>query len=169
MPKSLAEGHRKVAILTTAPANPSAPTLAELNAGIQASSRILADDWVFGATDSDKVSEKALDSTDNVNALGASNYQAAMSIWRYFNSGTGMPDPTEDALWTATKVKGTTLYVYERESGKLATAAWAASDELMGMQVLTDSPQKPSNMGGFVKRRIPMEPQAGYPNIAAAA
>jgi anion-transporting ArsA/GET3 family ATPase len=34
--RSLAEGHRKVAVLTTAPANPLAPTTTELNAGIDA-------------------------------------------------------------------------------------------------------------------------------------
>lgn len=168
MPKSLADGHRKVAILTTAPSNPLAPTTTELNAGIQASSRILASDWTFTATDSDKVAEKSLYDTDNVNALGPSNYQFGMTIWRYFNSGTGVPDPTEDALWTATKAKGTTLYVYERESGKLASAAWASGDELLGMLILTDSPQKPSDSGGFIKRRIPGEPQAGYPTAAVA-
>lgn len=169
MPKSLADGHRKVAILTTAPGNPSAPTVAELNAGIDASCRILASDWTFGATDSDKVAEKALCDVNNVNALGASNFAAAMTIFRYFNAGTGVADPTEDSLFTATKTKGTTLYIYERETGKLATAAWAAADVIdIGMQVQTDVPQKPSDAGGYIKKRIPMEPQAAYLNIAAA-
>ena len=51
MPKSLADGHIKIAILTTAPANLAAPTVAELNAGINAAARILASDWMFSPTD----------------------------------------------------------------------------------------------------------------------
>jgi len=160
--RSLADGHRKVAILTAAPSNPLAPTTTELNAGIDATPRILAADWTFGMTDSDKVQEKSLADINNINALGASNAQAGATIFRYFDTVTGAPDPTGDALWTATKTKGATLYVYERESGKLATAAWASSDIVFGMQVLTDEPQKPSDTGGYIKRRIPMEPQTIY-------
>lgn len=169
MPKSLADGHKKIAILTSAPSNPSAPTTIELNAGIDASCRILASDFVFGATDSDKVAEKAVCDVNNVNALGASNFQAGMTIFRYFNAGTGVADPTEDSLFTATKAKGTTLYVYVRETGKLSTAAWASADAIdLGLQVITDQPQPPSDAGGYIKKRIPMEPQASYVNIAVA-
>lgn len=171
MPKSLADGHVKVAILTSEPANPEAPTVAELNAGISAACRILASDWNFSAADSDKVAEKALCDTNNVNALGASNFVAGMTIFRYFNASTGVADPTEDALWTAAKTKGTQLWIYVRETGKLETAAWAASDEIaIGGEVLVDEPQMPQNAGGYIKRRIPLEPQSNvYTDIAAAA
>ena len=169
MPKSLAEGHIKVAILTVSPANPAAPTAAELNAGIDASGRILASDFTWSATDSDKVQEKALSDLNNVNALAASNYSAGITIWRYFNAGTGAPDPVEDALFTACKTKGTTLWIYARETGKLATAAWASTDELyLGGEVLTDTPQRPGDVGGYIKRRVPLEMQKAYPNIAVA-
>jgi hypothetical protein len=166
--RSLADGHRKVAILTTAPSNPNAPTVAELNAGIAASPLVLAADWTFGMADSDKVQEKSLVDINNVNALGASNASAGMTLFRYFDTSTGAPDPTGDALWTATKTKGATLYVYERESGKVATAAWATGDIALGMQVLTDDPQKPSDTGGYIKRRVPMEPQTIYGLVTVA-
>lgn len=170
MPKSLADGHVKIAILTTQPANPEAPTLAELNAGINAACRILASDWTWTATDSDKVNEKAVCDVNNVNALGASNFSTGMTIFRYFNAGTGVADPTEDSLFTATKAKGTRLWIYVRETGKLETAAWAANDEIsLGGEVITDTVQNPQNAGGYIKRRVPLEPQAMYPNIAAAA
>ncbi|GEP38890.1 hypothetical protein NPS01_25530 [Nocardioides psychrotolerans] len=169
MPKSLADGHIKLAILTTAPANLAAPTVAELNAGINAACRILASDFTFGPTDSDKVAEKALCDINNVNAIGASNYQAGLTIFRYFNAATGVADPTEDSLFTATKVKGTTLYIYARETGKLETSPWATSDEIfLGGAVLTDTPQRPSDAGGYIKRRVPMEPQSMFPYIAVA-
>lgn len=169
MPKSLADGHIKVAVLTTSPSNPAAPTVAELNAGIDASCRILSSDFTWGAADSDKVAEKALCDLNNVNAIAASNFTAGLTIWRFFNAGTGNPDPTEDALWTAMKVKGTNLWIYVRETGKLSTAVWASADEIyLGGQVLTDSPQPPSDRGGFIKRRVPLEPQSMRENIAVA-
>ncbi|MBA2952110.1 hypothetical protein GON03_19025 [Nocardioides sp. MAH-18] len=169
MPKSLADGHIKLAILTTAPANAAAPTIAELNAGINAAARVLSSDFQWSPTDSDKVAEKALADINNVNALAASNFQAGMTIFRFFNASTGVADPTEDSLFTATKVKGTTLWIYARKTGKLETAAWASGDEIyLGGSVLTDLPQEPSDMGGYIKKRIPLEPQQMYPNIAAA-
>lgn len=167
--KTLADGHTKVAILTTAPANLAAPTVAELTAGIDASAKILVSDFTFSATDSDKVAERSLVDINNVNAIAASNFQAAFSIWRYFNSSTGVADPTDDALWTAVKTKGSTLYIYARRTGKLATAAWASGDEIyQGGSVITDNPQLLSDLGGFLKHRIPCEPQQMFPNIAAA-
>ena len=167
--KTLADGHIKLAVLTTAPANLQAPTVAELNAGIDASSKVLISDFTFSPTDSDKVAERALTDINNVNAIAASNFQAGLTIWRYFNASTGVADPTDDALWTAVKTKGSTLYLYARRTGKLATAAWASGDEIyLGGSVLTDNPQLPSDLGGFIKARIPMEPQQMYPNIAAA-
>lgn len=166
MPKSLADGHIKLAVLTTSPANPAAPTVAELNAGINAAARVLSSDFTWTASDSDKVAEKALSEVNNINALNASNFTTGLTVFRYFNATTGIADPTEDSLWTAVKAKGTRLWIYPREMGKLETAAWAAGDEsFLGGEVLTDSPQNPQNAGGYIKRRIPLEPQAMFQNI----
>lgn len=166
--RSLAIGHRKVAILTVAPANPFAPTAAELNAGIDASPIILESDWVFGATDSDKVQEKSLQDIINANVVSTGNANAGMTLFRRFDTVTGAPDATGDALFTASKTKGTLLYVYERESGKVSTVAWASADIALGMQVSTDEPQKPGDTGGYIKRRIPLEPQAYYGLVTVA-
>lgn len=169
MPKSLADGHSKIAILTTKPANIFAPTAAELAAGINAACRILASDWAFSAASSDKVNEKAKCDVNNVNALGASNFQTMMTIFRYFNAGTGLPDAIEDALFTACKAKGTTLWIYERENGLLETAAWASGQDIqLGGEVLTDEVQNPTNAGGYIKRRIEMEPQSMRTNLVVA-
>lgn len=170
MPRSLADGHTKFTILTTAPANPAAPTAAELAAGIDASDRILASDFNFGATDSDKVAEKSLAAESNANALGAGNYQCGFTAFRYFNATTGAPDPTGDVVHNACKVKGTELWVYGRRTGKKATAAWAGTDEIfLGAHVITDNPQPPSDLGGYIKERIPTEVQTAWPFISAAA
>lgn len=174
MPRSLADGHKKVAILTTKPVDPAAPTVAELNAGIGgaggAGCRILLSDWTFGPTDSDTFNDRAVCEDGNANAYGASNYQCAFTAFRYFDEADGTPDPVEDALFEAGKAKGTTLYVYERETGQDESDPWTAADELgFGAEVLTDWPQKPGDTGGYIKRRIPTSVQKGYPNITVAA
>lgn len=161
MPKSLADGRVKLALLSSKPANPAAPTTTELNNGIDISCEVLASAYSFGATDSDKVAEKALCTVANTNAPGASNYVADVTFFRYFASG-GAVDVTEDASFQAVMTKGTTAWLYERESGKLSTAAWASTDEVFGAEILTDEPQKPSDQGGYIKTRVPMEVQDAW-------
>jgi len=163
--KSLAAAHIRVAVLTASPSNPLVPTAAELAAGIDASCKIAAADFLWTPTDSDKVADAALCDANNVNALGASNYNLALTIFRLWNAGTGVADPTDDALFTAMKTKGTTLWIYARETGKLYSQVWAAGDEVyLGGQVLTDSPQR-LDSGGYIKRRIPLEAQSMAQNI----
>lgn len=170
MPRSLAAGKTKVTVLDTAPANPDAPTALELNAGEQASPRILDSDFSFGATDSEKVNEKALSEDNNANAIGAGNYTAGMSIFRLFDAITGAPDTVSETLWALLSAKGTTLWIYARETGKPSDDAWATGDEIyLGAEVVTDTPQPPSDRGGFIKRRVPMEVQVAWDNIEVAA
>lgn len=170
MPKSLADGHVKLTILLDEPVNPAAPTATELNAGIDVSCAVLASDFTWSAGDSDKIAERALCDTNNKNAIGASNFTAGLTLFRYFDESTGAVDETEDEAFQALKAKGTTVWGYVRENGKLATAAWASGDEIaLGLEVLTDNPQRPSNAGGYIKRRIPLEPQTGWPEIEVAA
>lgn len=170
MPRSLADGHIKFTILTTKPANPAAPTVTELTAGIDVSCNILSSDFAWSATDSDKVAEKALCTEGNANAIGASNYSAGATFFRYFDTTTKNAHSTEDAGFAAVKVKGTTLWGYARQTAKKSTEAWAASDEIyLGGEFVTDVPQLPSDMGGWIKRRVPFEIQSAYDNITAAA
>lgn len=169
MPRSLAAGRRKVTILSTAPVNPQQPTATELNAGLQASPRILASDFMFGATDSDKIAERALSEENNANALGASNYQFGMSVWRYFDED-GASDPTGgDSIYQAVKTKGSEVWVYLRETSKRASEVWAADDEIsLGGIVQLDQSQMPTDDSGYIKRRVPGEVQVAWPDIAVA-
>lgn len=167
MPKSLAEGHTKLIMLTTIPTDPEAPTTTELDAGVDISPDVLASAYSFSAADSDRMSERALDEDQNVNVIGASNYVADITLFQYFDGTSGILDATESASYVALKTKGTLVYLYERQSGQKSSDASASGDELFGMAVLTDNPQKPADMGGYIKRRIPMEPQnAWYATVA---
>lgn len=164
----LADGRVKFSALTTEPANPAAPTVTELNAGIDLSCAVLQDGFNFGPTDSDKIAEKALCTVGNANTLGPANGEAAFTVWRYFAEGGGF-DTTDDAPFQAVKTKGTTLWLYARQMDKLATAAWAATDEIYyGAEVITDRPQR-SDAGGFIKYRVPCEVQTDWTFITAAA
>lgn len=169
MPRSLADGHIKFTILLTKPANPAQPTAAELAAGIEASCNILSSDFTWTASESDKVAEKALCVANNANALGASNFQASITPFRYFDATTKNGSLTEDVVWDAVMTKGTTLWAYARNTAKKSTDAWAASDEIyLGGEVITDEPQTPSERGGYIKYKVPMEFQSAWPHIAVA-
>lgn len=164
----LADGKTKFTILTTKPANPAAPTATELNAGIHLADHILTSDFTFGAVDSDKVAEKPLGSSGNANAIGASNWQLAFTVWRKFLTAGGF-DTADETGWTALKVKGATLWAYARQTDKESAAAWAATDEIyLGAEFSNDNPQRTDGTG-FIKYRIPTEVQKGYPFIAVAA
>ena len=165
----LADGKTKFTVLTTAPADPAAPTATELNAGIDLSCDILTSDFNWSNADSDKIAEKALCAKGNSNAIGASNYTTGITLWRKFDPSTGAPDPADETGWAALKEKGATVWAYARETGKDSVEDWAASDEIyLGGEVATDAPQRTDGTG-FIKRRIPMEAQRLYENIEVAA
>lgn len=170
MPRSLADGRTKFTLLTTKPVNPAAPTVTELNAGIDASCNILASDFNFGAAASDKVNESALCTADNASTPTRGNNQSAFTLFRYFDDeGASDPDEGDDAFQAA-KIKGTTLWAYGRRTAKKSTEAWAATDEIFhGAEIVCDSIMPPSDMGGWIKYRQEAETQEAWPFITVAA
>lgn len=163
----LADGKTKLALLTTEPANPDAPTAAELTAGIDLSCKVVASDFMFGPTDSETVSEPALCDEGNAEALGRSNYQAGITLWREYLEAGGI-DPAEDAAFDALKVKGATFWLYARMTDKKSSEPWLAADEIyFGAEVTNDTPQMQTE--GWIKAKVPMKVQKGYPFIAVAA
>lgn len=167
MPRVLADGKTKFTILTTAPANPAAPTAAELNAGIDLSCKVLASDFEFGPTDSETIDEAALCDDGAALAYGRSNASIGFTLWRYYLEAGGV-DATEDAGFEAVKVKGATLWGYKRVTDKPSTEDWKAGDEIAyGSEFTNDTPQVQG--GGWIKARVPGQPQKHYPFIKVAA
>ena len=158
MPKSLADGKIKLTMLPTAPEDPSALTTTELNAGIDIQCDILASDFRLSATASDTVGDSPLCNDSNAVVYGRSNYEGSMTPFRYFDE-TGAVDATEDTLWAAAKAKGTHLHLVKRWNGKPHDEDWAAGDEYEYWHVITDEPQDPSDMGGYIKKVVPLGPQ----------
>lgn len=167
MARVLADGKTKFTILTTKPTDPAAPTATELNAGIDLSCDVLTSDFMWTATDSDRVDEQALCSKNNTKAVGKGNHSTGITLWRKYLAAGGA-DVANEAGWAALKVKGAEVWGYARETDKDSTAAWAASDPIyLGGRVVTDTPQRTDGTG-FIKRKIPMEPQEMYDNIVVS-
>ncbi|TSI12630.1 hypothetical protein [Brevibacterium aurantiacum] len=170
MPRSLADARKKVVILPTKPADPEAPTIAELEAGLDASCRIVASTYTVGPSASETVDEKALCEEGNVQALSTSNYSAEFDIFRYFDETTGLPEEGTagsdenigDQLYQMLKAKGTIVWLYERETGLKALEPFVAGEPVEGYELLVDNPQKPQDQGGFIKRHIVGLPQKAW-------
>lgn len=157
MPKSLADGHTKVAILSAKPADPLHPTVAELTAGIDASCRINSADYNVTATASETVEEKELCVEGAAVAFGPSNATIEFTPFRYF-AADGSAEESEadeigDAVFQATKTKGTRLWLYQRETSKKSTDDWEEGDEVDGFEFITDNPQQVDRTG-YVKKKV---------------
>ncbi len=162
----LADKRHKLTILTTKPANEAAPTLAELNGGIEACLKIASEGFSHTPADSTTVEFKALCGTRE-QVFTDSNFTQSMTVVRDYLVAGGT-DPADDVLFNALKVRGTTLWAYGRLTDKNATDAWAAGDEIyLGTRFTPDHPQVPDNPG-WVSFRIPCTVQDGWPFIAVA-
>lgn len=152
--KTSADGKKKWAMLLTKPAGPI-PTATELNAGIDFSCVVLESDITWSPTASDRFNEKVSCQKGNAQALGASNYETALTFVReWLTTGSGADVSDLDAAYQAVMVKDTTVWIYLRETDKDSTEDWAAGDEIfLGGELKTDSPTRPGNDGN-IKRRV---------------
>ena len=176
MPRSLASGRRRVSILSVAPADLAKPTKAELDAGIMASCRILASGYTMGPGTSDTVDEATLcDEQTPKTPTNATWEDGEMTIFRYFDAqgkaetgAAGTPADIGDRVFQAMKIRGTTLWVYDRFTSKKATEEWAEGDECRGFEVVTDAWNTGENEG-WIKAVVPMLVQKGEINAVVSA
>ncbi len=164
MPKFLADGRDRFSIGTTAPAGfmtATPATVDEVDAFILASPRIVTSNFSFGFAASDTVDEKAIDQAGNAKGLGNSNFDAALTIWRYFNS-SGVTEAVYDAVYqllVAAADAGTPVYAVRRRTSKLGTAAYATGDEVTIAECLVDQPAEPGDISGYLKVAFQLLPQ----------
>ena len=154
MPKTIAEERIKLTALTTKPAEPLAPTPAELNAGVELSCKVLFSDFRLSPTASDTVNEPALCENGNSTAPGKSNYEGNITVFRFLDDD-GKPVVAEDDGWELVKEKGTELFLYKRIGPKFSQA-WAAADKAEYFHALTDLPQDPTDLTGYIKKTVPL-------------
>lgn len=152
MPKTLADGRTLLTALTEKPADMSAITVAELEAGQKISCRILKSDFSLGPTGSATITETELCKTGEGQAHGLSAAAGTITVFRYLDAD-GKADPEEDYAWDLTKAKGTQLWLVRRD-GPIESKPWEAGDEYSAFEVTTDDPQYPSDTGGYIKRTL---------------
>lgn len=168
-PKTLADGRIKLILLSTKPNDMKAPTVAELTAGKDISCRITKADYRLSATGSETVDGTALCDEAAVNVFGASNFEGTIAPFRYFNPAKpGQADAEGDFAFQAFKVKGATLYLVERNTGKKHEEPIEAGDEVSVFEVVPDNWQTPSESGGFQRRIIPLSITKGELNAVVA-
>jgi hypothetical protein len=163
--KSLADGHTKLAVLATAPANPDAITLTELTSALDASCRIAKNGYALGPTASETFADPALCEDVNSNVWGASNFEASIPVFRYFDDSTNLVDEEGDEVYQALKEKGTEVWFVERESLKKSTDPWGAGDVVSVYRGLLDNPQKGSDRTGFIKNTVAPAIQEGHLDV----
>lgn len=169
MPKTLADGRIALWALTTKPADLNAVTVAELEAGEKISCRILKSDYQLGATGDNTISETELCQLGEGQALGSTTYGGSITVFRYLDPETGLPEADEDFAWDLFKERGTTLYLVERE-GPLENAAPTSGQEYSAYEVQTGTPQKPSNRTeGYIKRTVTLAVSRAAENKAIAS
>lgn len=167
--KSLADGHTKLAVLAIAPADPTAITLTELQAGLDASCRIAKNGYTLGPTASETFADPALCEDVNATVWGASNFESSIPVFRYFDDTTQLVDPEGDEVYESLKEKGTEVWLVERESLKKSTDEWEAGDVVSVYRALLDNPQKASDRTGYIKNVIAPAIQAGYLDVTVGA
>ena len=169
--KVAADGKKKFTLLTEAPAAAdNIPTATELNAGHDISCAVLDSDANWTNTASDRFNEKPACTKGNSMALGASNYDTALTFLREFLPDGGGADLTgADVGYQAVQTKGTTVWIYMRESDKDSTEDWAEADVIdLGGEVVSDAPMRVNNDGN-IKRRIEFLPQNMISNVPVPA
>lgn len=167
--KVLADGKTKLAILAIAPADPEAPTVTELEAGIDASCNIAKTGYTLGPTTSETINDPELCVDVNATVYGASNFEATFSVFRFFDEETGQVDAVSDEVFEALRTKGVEVWIAERETGKKSTDPFEAGDEVSLYRVLLDNPQKSADRTGWIKNVITPAVQSGYLNVTVAA
>lgn len=173
MPRMLADGKKKFAIMPTAPANINAITLTEAAASVDYSKAILASDFDMGFAASDRNQEKALDVKGNAESLGNSNFSGGFSAFRGFLVETGLPDEDSiyEELWLLIREKQGTHHILIRHNGKDSPEPFTVDDEVIYVEWVNDLPASPG-LEGDIKHRVEGAAQRfsdGYKPIVAGA
>lgn len=165
--RSLSAGHKKFVILTTKPADPKNPTLAELKAGIDASCRVKSSGFKFGPDKSEEVDSDLLCEDIKSKAYGQSNYVLEFDVYRYFDPETGQAaqtaaDDIADSVFQLVKQKGTQLYYYVRYTSKKSKEDFAAGDEVTYLGGQNDWPT-PDDGDGYINYHVTVAVSEGEP------
>lgn len=138
--------------------NPLAPTVAQLNAGVDITCLLLST-YEVRADGSDTTNERAVCETANVVAATVQNYMGNLILFRQYDDTTLAPE-TDDALNIFTF--GAVGWVVRR-LGKAYTTAWTVGDVVDVYKFAVDTPQVQGGTGeGYLKATIPLLQQGTF-------
>lgn len=154
--KTMYDDDDKLVILTAAPENKNAVTVAEATnvANIDISMQIRANP-TLGATGSEKVNMPAMGESSASETFGKSGAAGQLEAFLYYDEN-GQIDPVTSTAYEALNGKGTEVWLLRRTGGKPASAALAAGDTYSIFKVVCDDPQPPSDKTGWVRVVIPL-------------
>lgn len=147
----LADKNRALFRLEDVPADIDNPTVAELQASENVSDRVFLADTYFRAASSETITDPFLNGDQN-QGWGADNWEAQVSVARFFEAGK--PSPTEDVLFEATRTKGT-VNVWATRKGVRWDASIEAGQEFSIFVTVSDTPQEPQESAGYEKVIVP--------------
>lgn len=164
--KMLNTANKKLAWVPTI-ANPKAPTVAELTAGLDITMLVTRADYQFGVTGNESIVEPALGDDIDAGVPGNATVEAAMNFYRH-------KETVDDIAWTTLNGRGLYGYLVER-TGQIADGErqdetpFAAADEVQVLYAITNDPQVQSpSTAGFEKFRMVFSPQRHYPRAVVA-
>lgn len=160
MPRSLFEGNIRVDALATAPADAEAISVAsDLTGAVALSKAIMRAGFRLSPSGSDTLNEATLEDAGNAVDYGSSNFDASMTLFRYLDA-SGKSDATQDIAYELFTGKGIFLWLVKRV-GPSAKTPLAVGDVVDLYPVVTDDPQDPTDLTGYVKFVQPLGVQGG--------
>ena len=112
----------------------------------------------LSATGSDTVADAPLSFAGNAVTFGAGNLEGSIELLRQLDAD-GKPDPAKDTAFAALGAKGVRVWFAHRV-GRKGTVPLEAGDEGWLYEAVTDEPQEPTEMAGYVKNLIPLGMQS---------
>lgn len=178
MPRALAAGKKKIAIMASKPTAANDAAMEALAASvftgsgvIDAACRIAQDGYKLGAKEDKTVTDSAVCEAVESEVPTFSQYEGSVTVFRYFDetgkAETGVAGEIGDAVFQAMKKRGTTLWIAQRETSKKSTDAWGAGDEYDLYEVITGTPQQVDG-DGYIKRTITLYVQRAWSGVVAS-
>jgi hypothetical protein len=139
-------------------ADASAPTVAELDAGVDITC-ITVSTYEVHADASDTTDERAVCETANVVAPTIKNYTGELVLFRQIDATTFVPE-TDDPI---NVFEFGEIGWFVRRLGAAYDTAWAANDQVETYKFMSDVPQIQGGTGeGYLKATVPLLQQGTF-------
>lgn len=166
LPRTLADQNRKIVMLVDHTGSLDEFSATELNEAMELSCRATQADTRFAPSASETLSDPAVCEDSGASALGASQWEATLGLFRFFDEeNPGQGDPEGDQAYEALKIKATEVVIVERHVNKRWDEPFAAGDEIRAFRVQVDNWNPSTEQHtGYIKGTFPMAVQAANQN-----